>query len=184
MTDVFERCQRKEAQRLQTFKDTLFTIHKCLNIVEDPALPQIYDEFYHTVNNADHEKDLRWWSNTHGVNMPMAWPQFEEYTEEFREIAPRSKKNQTIPDGNITLINQRSVCDDLPEYNVKPAVKKPDMNGAPKTGTTSINHNSDFNTSQVDSNGVKDANPLMMNLRSGTMVVPMLWWIMENQVSL
>ena len=40
-------------------------------------LPQIYDEFYHTVNNADHDKDLRWWSNTHGVNMPMAWPQFE-----------------------------------------------------------------------------------------------------------
>ena len=37
MTDVFERCQRKEAQRLQTFKDTLFTIHKCLNIVEDPS---------------------------------------------------------------------------------------------------------------------------------------------------
>jgi len=122
MTDVFERCQRKEAQRLQTFKDTLFTIHKCLNIVEDPMLPQIYDEFYHTINNADHEKDLRWWSNTHGVNMPMAWPQFEE-------------------------------------YNVKPAAKKPDMNGGPKTGTTSINHNSDFNTSQVDSNGVKDANP-------------------------
>jgi len=22
---------------------------------------------------------LRWWSNNHGVNMPMAWPQFEEY---------------------------------------------------------------------------------------------------------
>eukprot|EP00092_Neocalanus_flemingeri_P029726 GFUD01032274.1.p1 GENE.GFUD01032274.1~~GFUD01032274.1.p1 ORF type:complete len:434 (+),score=121.81 GFUD01032274.1:728-2029(+) len=122
MTDVFERCQRKEAQRLQTFKDTLFSIHKSLNVCEDPALPQIYDEFYHTVNNADHEKDLRWWSNTHGVNMPMAWPQFEE-------------------------------------YNVKPAVKKTDMNGAPKTGTTSINHNSDFNSSQVDSNGVKDANP-------------------------
>jgi len=122
MTDVFERCQRKEAQRLQTFKDTLFSIHKCLNVCEDPALPQIYDEFYHTVNNADHDKDLRWWSNTHGVNMPMAWPQFEE-------------------------------------YNVKPTVKKTDMNGAPKTGTTSINHNSDFNTSQVDSNGVKDANP-------------------------
>ena len=37
MTDVFERCQRKEAQRLQTFKDTLFQIHKCLNISEDQA---------------------------------------------------------------------------------------------------------------------------------------------------
>ena len=43
-------------------------------------LPQIYEEFYHTVNNADHEKDLKWWSNTYGVNMPMNWPQFEVCT--------------------------------------------------------------------------------------------------------
>ena len=41
------------------------------------SLPQIYEEFYHTVNNADHDKDLRLWSNTHGVNMAMNWPQFE-----------------------------------------------------------------------------------------------------------
>jgi hypothetical protein len=153
MTDVFERCQRKEAQRLQTFKDTLFQIHKCLNISEDQALPQIYDEFYHTVNNADHEKDLRWWSNTHGVNMPMAWPQFEEYTEEFREISTR-KRNQ-IPDGNITLINQRTVGDDLPEYNSKPASKKSDLNGGSRTGTTSIKNPRDH----PDSNGTKDPNP-------------------------
>jgi len=154
MTDVFDRCQRKEAQRLQTFKDTLFQIHKCLNISEDPTLPQIYEEFYHTVSNADHEKDLRWWSNTYGVNMPMAWPQFEEYTEEFRDISSKSKRNQ-IPDGNITLINQRTVCDDLPEYNTKP-VKKSEMNGDSKTGanSTSINRRD-----QPDSNGVKDANP-------------------------
>ena len=46
-------------------------------------LPKIYEEFYHTVNNADHEKDLRWWSNTHGVNMPMNWPQFEVSTDCF-----------------------------------------------------------------------------------------------------
>jgi len=159
MTDVFERCQRKEAQRLQTIKDTMFAIHKCLNISEDPALPQIYDEFYHTINNADHDKDLRWWSNTHGVNMPMAWPQFEEYTEEFREIAPRSKKNLGgVADGNITLINQRQVCDDLPEYNVKPAKTTTNMNGGTKTGSTSINHTSGYST-QADSNGVRETNP-------------------------
>lgn len=35
MTDVFERCQRMEAQRLQFFKDILFTVQKCLNISED-----------------------------------------------------------------------------------------------------------------------------------------------------
>lgn len=40
-------------------------------------LLQIYEEFYHTINNADHEKDLKWWSNNHGVNMAMNWPQFE-----------------------------------------------------------------------------------------------------------
>merc|ERR1711962_1486797 len=70
----------------------------------------------------------------------MAWPQFEEYTEEFREIAPRSKKNLggTVADGNITMINQRSVCDDLPEYNVKPV--KPAVNGVNKApGSTSGN---------------------------------------------
>merc|ERR1712130_1053048 len=150
MTDVFERCQRKEAQRLQTIKDTMFSIHKCLNIAEDPTLPQIYDEFYHTVNNADHDKDLRWWSNTHGVNMPMAWPQFEEYTEEFREIAPRSKKNLGgVADGNITLINQRSVCDDLPEYNVKPS--KTAVNGGSKPATSL--HNSGY-TSQPERMGL------------------------------
>jgi len=164
MTAVFERCQRREAQRLQTIKDTMFSIHKCLNLTEDPALPQIYDEFYHTVNNADHEKDLRWWSNTHGVNMAMSWPQFEEYTEEFREIAPRSKKNNSIPDGNITLINQRSVCDDLPEYNSAKSSTKT-MNGGPKTAAASVNNrNSDFDASHnVESNGVKgnanDTNP-------------------------
>lgn len=31
------------------------------------SLPQIYEEFYHTINNADHNKDLKWWSNNHGV---------------------------------------------------------------------------------------------------------------------
>lgn len=40
-------------------------------------IPQIYEEFYHTINNADHEKDLKWWSNNHGLNMAMNWPQFE-----------------------------------------------------------------------------------------------------------
>jgi len=111
MTDVFERCQRKEAQRLQTFKDTLFQIHKCLNISEDQALPQIYDEFYHTVNNADHEKDLRWWSNTHGVNMPMAWPTFEEYNA--KPTSKKSDMNGGSRTGTTSINNPR----DHPDSN-------------------------------------------------------------------
>lgn len=36
MTQVFEKCQEMEAQRLQFFKEVLFGIHKCLNISQDP----------------------------------------------------------------------------------------------------------------------------------------------------
>ncbi|XP_037070467.1 protein kinase C and casein kinase substrate in neurons protein 2-like isoform X2 [Pollicipes pollicipes] len=116
MTYVFNKCQDREAERLVFFKDTMFSVHKCLDIANDATLPQIYREFEHTVANADKEKDLRWWSNNHGVNMPMNWPAFEEYAEEFRDISGRSRKPQT-GDGSITLINQRPVSDDLPEYN-------------------------------------------------------------------
>jgi len=131
MTEVFERCQMSEAQRLQKFKETLFSLQKVLNVAEYEDLPQIYEEFYHTVNNADHDKDLRLWSNTHGVNMAMNWPQFEEYTEELRDITGgkggKGSKATQIADGNITLINQRSVGDDLPEYNS--VVKQQNGNG-------------------------------------------------------
>lgn len=116
MTQVFEKCQEMEAQRLQFFKEVLFGIHKCLNISQDPILPQIYEEFYHTINNADHEKDLKWWSNNHGVNMAMNWPQFEDYTEEFRDITKGAKSKEALPAGSITLINQRPVGEDVHEY--------------------------------------------------------------------
>lgn len=76
MTSVFIKCQEMEETRLRFFKNVLFSIHKCMNISEDPSLPQIYKEFHHTVNNADHQKDLKWWSNNHGVNMGMSWPTF------------------------------------------------------------------------------------------------------------
>lgn len=116
MSQVFEKCQEMEAQRLRFFKEVLFGIHKCLNISQDPILPQIYEEFYHTINNADHEKDLKWWSNNHGVNMAMNWPQFEDYSEEFRDITKGSKLKEALPAGSITLINQRPVGEDLHEF--------------------------------------------------------------------
>lgn len=127
MSVVFDKCQEMETQRLQFFKETLFSLHKCLNISQDPDLPQIYEEFYHTIHNADHEKDLKWWSNNHGVNMAMNWPQFEDYTEEFRDIA-KGKSKDSIPAGSITLINQRPVGEDLHEFppaSNKAAGKKP-----------------------------------------------------------
>ena len=37
MTNVFEQCQRMEAQRLQQFKEILFGVQRCLNVSEDPV---------------------------------------------------------------------------------------------------------------------------------------------------
>ncbi|XP_057336255.1 protein kinase C and casein kinase substrate in neurons protein 2 isoform X2 [Microplitis mediator] len=136
MTQVYEKCQEMEAQRLQFFKDVLFGIHKCLNISHDPVLPQIYEEFYHTINNADYEKDLKWWSNNHGVNMAMNWPEFEDYTEEFRDIAKGTKSKEAIPAGSITLINQRPVGEDSHDF---PPVNKARVKTSPRMIPSDIN---------------------------------------------
>lgn len=149
MTVVFEKCQSLEAERLQFFKATLFCLHKCLNISQNATLPVIYDEFIHTINNADHEKDLKWWSNNHGVNMAMSWPQFEDYTEEFRDIA-KGKSKDAIPAGSITLINQRPVGEDLPEY-------PPTGN---KSSTRKNTNNVNTNSQQiVDDSDNKESDP-------------------------
>ncbi|XP_070524638.1 protein kinase C and casein kinase substrate in neurons protein 1 isoform X4 [Cardiocondyla obscurior] len=161
MTQVFEKCQEMEAQRLQFFKEVLFGIHKCLNISQDPVLPQIYEEFYHTINNADHEKDLKWWSNNHGVNMAMNWPQFEDYTEEFREITKGSKSKEALPAGSITLINQRPVGEDLHEFptvnnkskskSAARVISTDSNHGDSKTDTISSSKQSSEKTNETDS---------------------------------
>lgn len=130
MTTVFNKCQDMEKTRLTFFKEVLFSIHACLDITKDPSLPQIYEEFYHTVNNADSGKDLKLWSNNHGVNMAMNWPSFVEYTEEFRDIAKGNKSKEALPAAPITLINQRPVGEDLHEYP------------PPSSNKNSINRNS------------------------------------------
>ncbi|XP_053954436.1 protein kinase C and casein kinase substrate in neurons protein 1 isoform X1 [Anastrepha ludens] len=133
MTSVFEKCQAMERTRLVFFKDVLFNIHACLDLTKVQCLPQIYEEFYHTINNADQQKDLKWWSNNHGVNMAMNWPAFLEYTEEFRDIAKGSKSKEALPAAPITLINQRPVSEDPHEYNTN-SLKKTSANSSKSSG--------------------------------------------------
>ncbi|KAG0729972.1 Protein kinase C and casein kinase substrate in neurons protein 2 [Chionoecetes opilio] len=169
MTHVFEKSQESESKRLIFFKDMLFSTHKCLNISNDPSLPRIYEEFNHTVANADYEKDLKWWSNNHGVNMPMNWPSFEDYSEEFRDISNKGKRTGHIPEGAITLLNQRTVGDDLPEYTpdlhrISKKAPKGTVSGGgdvtltavkgPSNHTSATSKSSDNNRHSAISNGV------------------------------
>ena len=45
--------------------------------VDACRIPEIYAQFHATVDQADYERDLKWWSSNHGVDMHMAWPVFE-----------------------------------------------------------------------------------------------------------
>jgi len=48
------------------------SVYVCAN-----RLPRIYDQLRQTINMSDASKDLKWWSQNHGVEMPMLWPTFE-----------------------------------------------------------------------------------------------------------
>jgi len=48
--------------------------------VSGTRLPRIYDQLRQTINMSEASKDLRWWSQNHGVEMPMVWPTFEVIT--------------------------------------------------------------------------------------------------------
>ncbi|CAF5194117.1 unnamed protein product, partial [Rotaria magnacalcarata] len=37
----------------------------------------IFQQFSHTIENCDPDKDLTWWSDTYGATMKMNWPVFE-----------------------------------------------------------------------------------------------------------
>lgn len=66
-------------------KDCLSTTND-INFTCFHRLPQIYEEYRHSIQNADAKKDLKWWSNNHGVGMAMNWPQFEVGTILFKKL--------------------------------------------------------------------------------------------------
>ena len=40
-------------------------------------IPRLYEQFRLKIDEGDHDKDLKFWSDNHGVGMPMYWPTFE-----------------------------------------------------------------------------------------------------------
>jgi hypothetical protein len=82
-------------------------------------LPQIYEELYHTVNNADHDKDLKWWSFNHGVNMGMNWPQFEVPLLSFFCLDSKTRKKVISKNPACVFCGRRTnACDTKKSYFV------------------------------------------------------------------
>uniref|UniRef100_T1K8N3 SH3 domain-containing protein n=1 Tax=Tetranychus urticae TaxID=32264 RepID=T1K8N3_TETUR len=161
MTVVFDKCQEFEHKRLEFFKKMLFAIHDCLNISANPELPLIYEEYRHTIQNADACKDLRLWSNNNGVGMAMNWPIFEEYCEEFRDIIGKPSKKNPIAETGITLVNQHKFNEELPEYasnlsaNNKEKKSKGDSNVEHNNLTNGNNEVADHNNQNEINNKAK-----------------------------
>lgn len=103
MSEVYTRCQEFEQKRIEFFKKTLFQLHACLDLSVESRFSQIYTSLHATIGNVDYNKDLKWWSANYGVDMPMHWPTFEEYSPELQSISRRGKSNLSTGEGGIMI---------------------------------------------------------------------------------
>ncbi|XP_053202292.1 protein kinase C and casein kinase substrate in neurons protein 1-like isoform X2 [Panonychus citri] len=143
MTVVFEKCQEFEHKRLEFFKKMLFAIHGCLNFTNNPDLSLIYEEYRHTIQNADASKDLKWWSNNSGIGMPMNWPVFEEYTSEL-QLSKREKRNMKgeITIEQVKLTNEMNLANSMNKLNKSISDKRDshDSNGKTESNPFDDDH--------------------------------------------
>ncbi|XP_059178895.1 protein kinase C and casein kinase substrate in neurons protein 1-like isoform X1 [Physella acuta] len=103
MTEVYKRCQEFEQKRIDFFKKTFFQMHSCLDLSVESKFSQIYTNLHSTIGNVDPNKDLKWWSANHGVDMAMNWPTFEEYSPELQAISKRGRSNLGSTEGGIMI---------------------------------------------------------------------------------
>lgn len=145
MGDVYDKCTEMERQRLTFFKDQLRNLHECLDVSRDEALTDIYHEFSDKVEAADPEKDLRWWSKNHGIDMAMNWPSFEEYRPEVKNISKKNGRALGQGDGiALTGVQYKLTEDDVLPHNAAPMAT---------TSCTTINQVTVVSTTTVTGSG-------------------------------
>lgn len=114
MTEIFQKCQEFEKKRIEFFKLTFYDLHQCLDLSVDPRFAQIYTDLHNTISKTDPNQDLRWWSNNHGAEMAMNWPQFEEYSPDLQSISKKERKSQLHSNDGITITSIRHKGDFAP----------------------------------------------------------------------
>lgn len=78
MTEVFEKTQNFELERIIFFKQMFLKCHELLQIHNDERFDEMFDNFLQRVNQIDAESDLDWWAKNYGVETRANWPSFEE----------------------------------------------------------------------------------------------------------
>ncbi|XP_781490.3 protein kinase C and casein kinase substrate in neurons protein 1 isoform X3 [Strongylocentrotus purpuratus] len=113
MKGQFDRTQSFESHRLEFFKETLLSMQRVLDLSVNPSFAQVYVDFHNSLQNADADKDLKWWKNNNGTGMSMNWPVFEEYTDEMHAISSKKSKGNIGGSGgeNVAIHTYRSTSE-------------------------------------------------------------------------
>lgn len=113
MKSQFDRTQSFEGRRLEFFKETLLSVQRVLDLSVNPSFAQVYVDFHNSLQNADADKDLKWWKNNNGTGMSMNWPVFEEYTDEMHAISTKKSKGNIGGSGgeNVAIHTYRSTSE-------------------------------------------------------------------------
>lgn len=82
MERAFDRCQEMENKRLDFFKTIFEVVHSHLDLSKVAEYKNIYADMAKSIAKSDADSDLMWWRQNNGPDMPMNWPQFEEYDPE------------------------------------------------------------------------------------------------------
>jgi hypothetical protein len=128
MIQVYNKFEAFEEKRYLTVQMFMLLLQDCLNVHRNLDLSQIYDESREAINQVDHEKDLSWWSDNHGINMEHVLPGFEEYSTNVRSrssIFSIASIRQMIPEYQDSNARSRSASFNtsknskaLPKYQV------------------------------------------------------------------
>jgi hypothetical protein len=133
MKNVYSKCDLFEKERLEFFTLRFVKLQNHLNIYEKKNVQDIYDEYLRVIKETNSERDLSWWSREFGCGMPMNWPIFEEYSEEFKTIARGARASKLVKDVN-------------PDYNgitiTSIKQKNEEVNEGLDQPLSSLNHNS------------------------------------------
>ncbi|XP_060925144.1 protein kinase C and casein kinase substrate in neurons protein 1 [Limanda limanda] len=113
METVFSQCQQFEEKRLSFLREVLLDVKRHLNLTENQSYATVYRDLEHTITSASAEDDLKLFSNIHGPEMHMNWPQFEEYNPELSHSISKKEKSKKGSDG-IMLTNVTTGVDQVP----------------------------------------------------------------------
>ncbi|XP_018667224.2 protein kinase C and casein kinase substrate in neurons protein 2 [Ciona intestinalis] len=82
MEKVFVKCQEFEEKRLEKFKAIFHAVHGHLDLSTNVEHKAIFVDLKSNIDSANSQNDLQWWRSTHGPDMPMNWPEVEDYDPE------------------------------------------------------------------------------------------------------